>query len=156
MKIYLILFILPVISLGQIYQVTNNKFEHVGNINRSKGAVPNIVLDMSIGLVDTMFVLRFEDATFQSPIFSSSQPLRETIYFKGSNNTISQLYDLLNNVFIDKHYEDKDFETTLILGTRTIVIKRDFYSEKTRVQLIADGRMFFIKNQKELDQLFGM
>ena len=163
MRFQLLFLLLPVISFGQIQEVINNKFVPVGNINRSKGAVPNVALEMSIAqktehsgpINDTMYVLRFEDASFQSPIFSNSQPLRETVYFKGINNSIGQLYDLLKNVFTDKRYEEKDYETTLKLGTRTVVIRRDFYTDKTRIHFIADGRMFVIRNMKELDELFG-
>lgn len=156
MKYQILLFLLvPSFSFGQIQEIKNNKFVQVGSINRTGGSYPNISLEMSILQNDTMFVIRFEDATFQSPMFSSSQPLRECVYFKGLNNTISQLYDALKNVFADKRYEEKDYETTLMLGTRTVVIKRDFFSDKTRILFIADGRMFMIRNMKELDRLFG-
>ena len=155
MKYQLLLLLIPVITFGQIQEVRHNKYVPVGNINRTGGSSPNVSLEMSITESDTMFVLRFEDATFQSPMFSNSQPLKETVYFRGINNTIDQLYNVLKNVFTDKQYEAKDYETTCVLGTRTIVIRRDYYSDKTRVQFIADGRLFMIKNLKELDRLFG-
>ena len=155
MKYQLLFLLIPVISFGQIQEVRHNKFIQVGNINRTGGSSPNVSLEMSIVENDTMFVLRFEDATFQSPVFSNSQPLRETVYFRGINNTMGQLYDVLKNVFTDKQYEAKDYETTFVLGTRTVVIRRDYYSDKTRIHFIADGRLFVIRNLKELDRLFG-
>ena len=150
-------------SIGQIQQIRHNKFLKVGKINRTGGEVPNVALEISVDQKtdpsnfsnDTMYVIRFQDGSIKSPIFANSEPLLETIYFKGTNNSIGQLYELLKNVFSDKRYEDMNYETTLILGSRIVVIRRDFYADKTKVQVIAGGVMFAIRNMKELDGLFG-
>jgi hypothetical protein len=152
---YFTLLFAPLFSLGQMNKIENFKFVQIGNITRGGASLPEVALEMAVSQSDTMYVLRFDDASIQSPVFSSSQPSKESVYFLSTNNSINQLYDLLKNVFEDKLYETKDYETIFLLGSRTVVVKRDYYSDKTRIHFIVDGSRFVIKNKKELDRLFN-
>jgi len=149
-------------SQSQIVQKANTSFRKVGDINRSgvQGAVPEVVLEVSYqqdstGAPDTMYAIRFKDVTFESPIFSKTQPRSYVFYFHNTGSVIDQLYEMLLNVFTDKRYEEKNYSTVITLGTKTVTIQRNIYATKPRIQCLVDDGMFTIRNTKELNRLFG-
>lgn len=147
----------------QVEEYTSSKFDRIGMINRDGGALPQMALEASAlsnkespsGNPDTLYVIRFMDMSPKSPIFSKTDPRYYNLYFKSTDGSLAKLYAILLNVFTEEKYRDQNFETVLKLGNKILTIKRDFYSSKPKIHGLTDDGMFIIRNEKELNKLFG-
>ncbi len=150
-------------SFAQIEVSDNSNFKKIGQISSNRAAdVADVELHISIPEKgdtstsnDTMYAIRFYDMSARGPMLSSPGTRRYSIYFKNTNNAIGLLYKILLNVFTDDRYKDNNYETVLRLGNSTVTVKRDFYSSKPKIQCIVGDAEFIIKNEKELNGLFG-
>ncbi len=103
---------------------------------------------------DTVYLLRLQDDQKLKNNRDMTVNQYFSINFKGTDNTLNKLYDLLVSFFNNENRNNKQYEKTFRLGNEALIV-RHFPKLTARAIVMATTKNSIVLTEKEVKKLFN-